>query len=123
MAKVGLAKVGFDRFGLLLKETQTNVKEESVLRPPTRALPSVIVDTARVLREADGPFESDSTKSLLRVERCSPRHAPRNLAEAGAEPEKTQAASLRMDGIPALDLWDLIVTVLHGNTNHSKLVR
>ena len=24
-------------------------------------------------------------------------------------------AGLRMDGIPALDLWDLIVTVLHGN--------
>ena len=25
-------------------------------------------------------------------------------------------AGLRMDGIPALDLWDLIVAVLHGNT-------
>ena len=24
-------------------------------------------------------------------------------------------AGLRMDGMPALDLWDLIVTVLHGN--------
>ena len=32
-------------------------------------------------------------------------------------------AGLRMDGIPALDLWDLIVTVLHGKTNQSKLVR
>ena len=32
-------------------------------------------------------------------------------------------AGLRMDGIPALDLWDLIVTVLHGNTNQSKPVR
>ena len=32
-------------------------------------------------------------------------------------------AGLRMDGIPALDLWDLIVTVLHGNTNQSKQVR
>ena len=31
-------------------------------------------------------------------------------------------AGLRMDGIPALDLWDLIVAVLHGNTNQSKLV-
>ena len=28
-----------------------------------------------------------------------------------------------MDGIPALDLWDLIVTVLHGNTNQSKQVQ
>ena len=25
-------------------------------------------------------------------------------------------AGLRLDGIPALDLWDLIVAVLHGNT-------
>ena len=32
-------------------------------------------------------------------------------------------AGLRMDGIPALDLWDLIVTVLHGNTNQSKQAR
>ena len=30
---------------------------------------------------------------------------------------------LRMDGIPALDLWDLIVTVLHGNTYHSNQER
>ena len=29
-------------------------------------------------------------------------------------------AGLRLDGIPALDLWDLIVTDLHGNTNHSN---
>ena len=28
-----------------------------------------------------------------------------------------------MDGFPALDLWDLIVTVLHGNTNQSKQVQ
>ena len=32
-------------------------------------------------------------------------------------------AGLRMDGVPALDLWDLIVTVLHGNTNQSKQVQ
>ena len=31
-------------------------------------------------------------------------------------------AGLRLDGIPALDLWDLIVAVLHGNTyqNHKE---
>ena len=28
-----------------------------------------------------------------------------------------------MDGVPALDLWNLIVTVLHGNTNQSKQVQ
>ena len=32
-------------------------------------------------------------------------------------------AGLRMDGGPALDLWDLIVAILHGNTNQSKPVR
>ena len=32
-------------------------------------------------------------------------------------------AGLRTDGIPALDLWDLIVTVLRGNTNQSKQVQ
>ena len=32
-------------------------------------------------------------------------------------------AGLRMDGIPALCLWDLIVTVLHGNTHQNGQVR
>ena len=57
--------------------SQANVRAGKVLRLPIRALPSVIVDTEKVLREADGPVESDSTKSLLRVERCSPWGAPR----------------------------------------------
>ena len=34
--------------------SQANVRVESVLRPPTRALSSVIVDTEKVSREADG---------------------------------------------------------------------
>ena len=38
--------------------SQANVREESVLRPLTRALPSVIVDTEKVLREADGPEDN-----------------------------------------------------------------
>ena len=32
-------------------------------------------------------------------------------------------AGLRIDGIPALDLWDLIVAVLHGNTYQSNQER
>ena len=32
-------------------------------------------------------------------------------------------AGLRLDGLPALDLWDLIVAVLRGNTNQSIQVR
>ena len=32
-------------------------------------------------------------------------------------------AGLRMDGIPALDLWDLIVTVLYGNAHRNDQLR
>ena len=32
-------------------------------------------------------------------------------------------AGLRLDGFPALDLWDLIVAVLHGNTHQSNQER
>ena len=32
-------------------------------------------------------------------------------------------AGFRIDGFPSLDFWDLIVTVLHLNTNQSKLVQ
>ena len=32
-------------------------------------------------------------------------------------------AGLRLDGIPALDFWDLIVTVLPGNTHQNDQVR
>ena len=35
--------------------SQTNVRAGKVLRPPIRALPSVIVDTEKVLREAGEP--------------------------------------------------------------------
>ena len=38
--------------------SQANVRVESVLRPPTRALPSVTVDTEKVLRLADGPTKA-----------------------------------------------------------------
>ena len=30
---------------------------------------------------------------------------------------------MRLDGIPALDLWDLIVAILHGNTHQSNQER
>ena len=39
--------------------SQANLRAGKWPRPPTRALPSVIVDTEKVLREADGPEESD----------------------------------------------------------------
>ena len=70
--------------------SQANVRAGKVMRLPIRALPSVIVDTEKVLREADGPVESGSTKSLLRVERWSPRGAPRNRAIERVRSPKTR---------------------------------
>ena len=46
--------------------SQANVRVESVLRPPTRALPSVIVDTEKVLREADGPTKRAVPRPAVR---------------------------------------------------------
>ena len=60
--------------------SQANVRAGKWLRPPPRALPSVIVDAEKVLREADGPKKCDTEEEcLLRVERCSPRGAPQKL--------------------------------------------
>ena len=49
--------------------SQAYVRAGESCGSPARAYPSVIVDTEKLLREADGPVESDSTKRLLRVER------------------------------------------------------
>ena len=46
--------------------SQANVRVESVLRLPTRALPSVIVDTEKVLREADGPTKRAVPRPAMR---------------------------------------------------------
>ena len=32
-------------------------------------------------------------------------------------------AGLRMDGIPALDLWDVVIEILHSSTNTHEAVR
>ena len=74
--------------------SQANVRVESVLRSPTRALPSVIVDTEKVLREADGPTEprGPEASNAWWVERCSPRGAPQNrTVRAGRSPKNTSA--------------------------------
>ena len=76
--------------------SQANVRVESVLRPPTRALPSVIVDTEKVLREADGPTKARGPKASNAwwVERCSPRVRLKNrTVRAGEEPEEHKRQS------------------------------
>ena len=69
---------------------QGNVRGGKCAAVPARALPFVIVDTEKVLWEADGPEESDfQGRSLPRVERCSPLGAPqRTDGRAGEEPEE-----------------------------------
>ena len=46
-----------------------------------------------------------------------------SVSHSSTESEIILDAGLRLDGIPALDLWDLIVTVLHGNTHQNNQVR
>ena len=74
-------------------------------------------------------------QNLHQVEHCACSEAIRLFQSAGCVRNKLRFrtvqqnqksfldAGLRLDGIPALDLWDLIVTVLHGNTNQSKQVQ
>ena len=43
-----------------------------------------------------------------------------SVSHSSTEPEIISLdAGLRKDGIPTLDLWDLIVAVLHGNTHQN----
>ena len=76
------------------------------------------------------------TRNLLQVEHCVFSEAARSFQSAGCVRNKLQFrtaqqnqksflldAGLRMDGKPALDLWDLIVTFLHGSTNQRKQVQ
>ena len=46
--------------------SQANVRAGKVLRPPPRALPSVIVDTEKVLREADRPMKRAVPRPAMR---------------------------------------------------------
>ena len=78
--------------------SQANVRVESVLRPPTRALPSVIVDTEKVLWEAYGPTKArgPEASNARWVERCSPRCAPQEPdGESREEPEEHKRSSKR----------------------------
>ena len=68
-----------------------------MLRPLIRALPSVIVDTEKVLREADGSVQLIA-KDRARMERCSPRGAPQNrTVRASEEPEEHKRDKLCND--------------------------
>ena len=51
--------------------SQANVRAGNVLRPPIRALPSVIVDTEKVMREADGPVGRAALTAQSMLSYCS----------------------------------------------------
>ena len=63
---------------------QANVRAGRVLRPPIRALPSVIVDTEKVSREADGPvstagygWKGDRPRVRLKERTGEPTRSPK----------------------------------------------
>ena len=75
-------------------------------------------------------------QNLHQVERCAFSEATRLFQLAGCVRNRLQFrtalqnqksfpldARLRLDGIPALDLWDLIVAVLHGTTHQNDQER
>ena len=68
------------------------------------------------------------TRNPLQVEHCVLSEATRSLQSAGCVRNKLQFRTAQQNPksfpwMQALDLWDLIVTVLHGNTNQSKHVQ
>ena len=71
--------------------SQAYVREESVLPPPPRALPSVIVDTEKVLRDADGPVGRAAVFAHSGWEGVRPGvHLECRTVRAGEEPEENK---------------------------------
>ena len=69
--------------------SQANVRAGKWLRPPLRALPSVIVDTEKVLREADGSVEMSALTLPSGGKVFAPGCASKNrTVRAGEEPEE-----------------------------------
>ena len=68
--------------------SQANVRVESVLRPPARALPSVIVDTEKVLREADGSVKLVAVRPHTDGKVFAPGCASKPDGESREEPEE-----------------------------------
>ena len=67
---------------------QANVRAGKVLRPPIRALPSVIVDTKKVLREADGSVKVVVVRPHTDGNVFAPGCASKPDGESREEPEE-----------------------------------
>ena len=68
--------------------SQANVRAGKVLRPPPRALPSVIVDTEKVLREADGSVKLVVVRPHTDGKVFAPGCASKPDGESREEPEE-----------------------------------
>ena len=76
----------------------SHVRAGKWLRPPPRAFPSVIVDTEKVLREADGPMKRAVPRPAMRdgLKGVRPRVRLKNrTVRADEEPRRTQARMFR----------------------------
>ena len=76
--------------------SQANVRAGKWLRPPPRALPSVIVDIEKVLREADGPMKRAVPRPAMRDGWKGVRTRVRlksRTVRAGEEPEEHKRQS------------------------------
>ena len=74
--------------------SQANVREESELRPPPRALPSVIVDIENVLREADGSVKLVVVRPHTDGKVFAPGGASKVDGESREEPEEHKRSFL-----------------------------
>ena len=84
--------------------SQANVRAGKVLLPPIRALPSVIVDTEKVLQEADGPTEARGPEASNAWWVVSENHR-------GPEVPKVKARVVECrDGLARITLEELAIT-------------
>ena len=99
--------------------SQANVRAGKWLRPPPRALPSVIVDTEKVLREADGPVEMSALTLPSGGKVFAPGCASKNrTVTAGEEPEEhKRLLHKQKDGGIEIRIWSV------GQDNSQSWVR
>ena len=73
--------------------SQANVRAGKWPRPPPRALPSVIVDTEKVLREADGSVKLVAVRPHTDGKVFAPGCASKPDGESREEPEEHKRSS------------------------------
>ena len=105
--------------------SQANVRVESVLRPPARALPSVIVDTEKVLREADGSVKLVVVRPHTDGKVFAPGCASKPDGESRGGARRTQAEA-RMSGatVHVASLMDIChLKIAELEAKHQKVQR